>query len=193
MKKILLILFILLLPVYSEAAYTIFLKNGSVISGVKFYEEAGEDINLYFSAGSVVVSKKDVLKIEGDESPEPEKEINRQQPAEIQEKHQPSGDTGSPQREQTDDREEKMKNTQAEIDSLTEQIRTEEKEEQRLVSEINERNKQFGGRDRYYPIQLKQFEKELEPLKQALGDVQQKKEQLIQKRSALESQFKSEQ
>jgi chromosome segregation ATPase len=189
MKKILLFLFILMLPVYSEAAYTIFLKNGSVISDVNSYEEAGEDVNLYFSTGSISVSKKDILKIEGMESQEPEKETVEQQPAEIQERKEQPRDAVSPPVEQTDDREERLKNLQTEIDSLTEQVRAAEKEEARLVTVINEKT---SSRFTYNLIQVRQLEMELEPLRQELRDVQQKKQQMIQKRSSLESQFRSQ-
>ena len=41
MIHLFLLILVLLLPVYSEAAYKIFLKNGSVISGVSSFEKKG--------------------------------------------------------------------------------------------------------------------------------------------------------
>jgi len=48
MKKILFIVLILLIPVCAAAEYKIYLKNGSVISEVRSYEEKNGDVIVYF-------------------------------------------------------------------------------------------------------------------------------------------------
>ncbi len=65
---------ILLLPSYTVAAYKIYLKNGAEIPDVKTYSESGGDVYLYFSSGQMVVPKKDILRIEGSETTEPQTE-----------------------------------------------------------------------------------------------------------------------
>jgi chromosome segregation ATPase len=192
MKKIVLIAMILLLPVYSEAAYKIFLKNGSVISGVNSYDEKGNEVNLYFSTGSMTLLKKDILKIEGTaaesmEAPfteSPEAEEKPEKPAETK----GEAPVQPPVQERTDDNDAKVNSLKAELDSVTVELRTTEEEEANLVSTINEKT---GRRFNYNLIQLKQLEKELEPLRQELHDVQQKKMELMQRRSSIEEEIRA--
>ena len=70
MKKIIFFVVILLIPVCAGAAYTIYLKNGSVISDVRSYNEAGEEISVYFQTGAMVIPRRDILRITGEETPE---------------------------------------------------------------------------------------------------------------------------
>ena len=72
MKKIVLLVLFLLLPAYAGAAYTIYLKNGAEIPEVTSYSESGGDVYLYFGTGSMIVPKKDILRIGGSETPEKE-------------------------------------------------------------------------------------------------------------------------
>src|SRR4030043_213672 len=126
MIQILLVILILLLPASSEAAYKIYLKNGSVISGVHSYEKKGGEVTVYFSRGSMAVSEKDILKIV-------------------------------------------------------------ETEEARLVASINEKR----GKKYYNVIQLRQIEKETEPLQQELVSIQQKKADLIQRKASIEGELRA--
>lgn len=59
----------ILSPLSADAAYKIYLKNGSVITGVGSYEKSGGEIRFYFEGGIVGIPERDVLKIEGDEVP----------------------------------------------------------------------------------------------------------------------------
>ena len=86
------LLLVLLLPVYSEAAYRIILQNGSSIDGVRSYSKSGNDINLYFDTGSMTILKKDVLRIEGTEEALPEDDQQEEQPAQA---NQPAQERGS--------------------------------------------------------------------------------------------------
>ncbi len=72
MKKIVLLVLFLLLPAYAGAAYTIYLKNGAEIPEVTSYSESGGDVYLYFGTGSMIVPKKDILRIGGSETTEKE-------------------------------------------------------------------------------------------------------------------------
>jgi len=86
--NIFLFVLILLLPAYSEAAYKIYLKNGSVIEGVGKYEKRDGEVILYFGGGTFGISEREFLKIEETEAPEkdfrakelPEKEEVREIP-----------------------------------------------------------------------------------------------------------------
>ncbi len=179
---------VLLFPAYSYSAYKIYLKNGSVISGASSYQERGEEVDVYFSTGSMTIPGKDVLKIEGKE--EPAEEATTEEKTETpQKKEQTEGATvPSPVSRPADDKSARANALKAEIDSLTSEIKATEEKEAGLVSAINEKT---GSRLNYNIIQLKQQEKELEPLRQELHDVQQKKQELVQKRSSLETEFKS--
>jgi hypothetical protein len=58
----------------ADAAYKIYLKNGSVIKGVSYYEKSGGEIKFYFEGGAVGIPETDILKIEtSKETPDKEK------------------------------------------------------------------------------------------------------------------------
>lgn len=58
----------------ADAAYKIYLKNGSVIKGVSHYEKSEGEIKFYFEGSMIGVPEHDVLKIESAE--EPVKDVN---------------------------------------------------------------------------------------------------------------------
>lgn len=188
MKKVIVLIMVLLFPAYSYAAYKIYLKNGSVISGASSYQERGEEVDVYFSTGSMTIPRKDVLKIEGKE--EPVQETTTKEKTEMPQKTEQTEGATVPSRisQPADDKSARVNALRAEIDSVNSEIKTTEEKEAGLVSAINEKT---GSRSNYNIIQIKQLEKELEPLRQELHDVQQKKQELVQKRSSLEAEFKS--
>ena len=53
----------------ADAAYKIYLKNGSVIKGVSHYEKTGGEIKFYFEGGAVGIPETDILKIETGKEP----------------------------------------------------------------------------------------------------------------------------
>ncbi|MCX5717720.1 MAG: hypothetical protein NTW44_05300 [Nitrospirae bacterium] len=53
----------------ADAAYKIYLKNGSVIKGVSHYEKSGREIKFYFEDGAVGIPETDILKIETSKEP----------------------------------------------------------------------------------------------------------------------------
>jgi hypothetical protein len=187
-KKIIVLIIVFLFPAYSYAAYKIYLKNGSVISGASSYQEREGQVDIYFSTGSMTIPREDVLKIEGTEEP-----IEETAPAE-----QTENPRGKEQTERLavppgvskpgDDKIARMKALKTEIDSLDSEIRATEEKEAGLVSAVNEK---AGSRQYYNIIQLKQLEKEQAPLKQELHDVQLKKQELMRKRSSLVEEYNS--
>lgn len=187
MRRILMILVLLFLPC-SGAAYTIYLTNGSEIPGVGAYTESGGEVILFFGSGTMTIQKKDILKIEGEESTGGslyggEKTEQTQQ-----------GGTSPPVPPQPqipvhpDANQAKRDALKADLDAVNAEIRTAEEREQKLVAEMNEKTQR---RFHYNRIQMIQLEKELEPLKQELAQVQQQKGALFQKRSSIEAELKS--
>jgi len=207
MKKIIMLVIILLLPVFSWAEYKIFLRNGSVILDVRSYDESGGNITVYFKTGSMVVPRQDILRIEGSEaleseagpeetqpSPEmqePRREIHPERESqELQaEREQPAG-REAPAEEQKSDKDARLSEIKAELENIYSEFRQLEDEEARLVAEINEKR---SGRVTYNKIQLNQLMRETEPLQQELFVVQQRKEELRQKRNSLEDELRTSQ
>jgi hypothetical protein len=70
MIQVLLFIFILLLSFPADAAYKVYLRNGSAISGVSSYEKRDGEVIIYFGGGSMGIPEKDILKIEDTEAPE---------------------------------------------------------------------------------------------------------------------------
>ena len=206
MKKIIFLVVILLIPVCAGAEYMIYLKNGSVISDVRSYTETGEEISVYFQTGAMVIPRSDILRITGEETPDkivPEeaeetgdgqipREKRETQPVENQqearEQKEPSPESDPPSEESRDDRNEKMTAVKSELESVYAEIRLVEADEARLIKEINEKR---SSRFNYNKYQMNQLIKETEPLQQELFGVQQRKEELWQRRDALENELKS--
>jgi len=186
MKRIVFfVILLLLIPFAAQAEYTFFLKNGSEISAVQTYAEKGDEITVYFSAGSMIISKQDILRIEGIETTE-EGMAGEAQPPDTQEikgkKEEAAGQAqGSGE---MNERKGELNNA---LDSLRTEIRAVEKQEIDLVTTINEKIRSDKS---YNIIQRRQLEKEIEPLKNELSAVQQKKAELLQRRSTLEDQLR---
>jgi hypothetical protein len=179
MIQLVLLILILLLPVSTEAAYKIHLQDGSVISGVGFYEKKGSDVALYFKDGSMWVPEKDIIKIEETESGEryvsPEQEQATQEIVTIVPSEEPASDQTA-----------RMETLRADVEALNEEIRTANLEESRLVMLINEKRNEKTIWNQY---QMRQMESELKPYQDELRAVQQKKIELIEKKGSLESEI----
>jgi len=184
MIQILLVILILLLPASSEAAYKIYLKNGSVISGVRSYEKKGGEVSVYFSRGSMAISEKDILKIEGTETLEEDLQTKEQEKEKKQERPE---DAVAPSQAPVDDKSVRVNALMADLDAVNTEIRAIEAEEARLVASINEKR----GKKYYNVIQLRQIEKETEPLQQELVSIQQKKADLIQRKASFEGELRA--
>jgi hypothetical protein len=196
MKKILFIVLILLIPVYAAAEYKIYLKNGSAISEVRSYEEINGDVIVYFGTGSMTISRKDILKISGTEPAEKEtqktdgtdmqqrQERTERAPDQSQPRTQSQEQPRVQSQESVSDKSNQINALRTELQSVISEIKAAEEQETGLVTTINQKT---GRRSSYNQIQIKQLEKEVEPLKQELYTVQQKKAELLQKKSSIES------
>ena len=177
MIKTALVFFLVLLPLASEAAYKVYLKNGSVISGVQSYEKRDGEILIHFEGGSIGVPQNDIRKIQETETPEQDFRFK-----------QASGpgtgqtDQGAPAPEPPAARRDSS-SLRAELDSVNEELKTLDEDEARVKASINEKR---GSRLRYTNVQLRQIEKEIEPLQQELTSIQQKKSTLTQRKAQLE-------
>jgi hypothetical protein len=172
---------ILLVSASADAAYKIYLKNGSVISGVSSYEKKDGEVLIHLGGGSMGIPEKDILKIE--ESGISEKDFTTRESTDGQ-KEAPS----KPLKGAENDKRSRFSALQAEYDAVISEIRVAEGDETRLVNTINEKT---GQRTKYNIYQLKQLEKEIEPLKQELEAARNKKAELVKRKNALEDEMKA--
>ncbi|MCL5023689.1 MAG: hypothetical protein M1497_10050 [Nitrospirae bacterium] len=182
MSKVFLLVLVLLLPFPADAAYKIYLKNGSAMSGVSSYERRDGELIIYFGGGSLGVPEKDVLKIE--ESGAPEKDFRREEAPGAAEEEVPA----APPAAEPNDKSYRTSVLRGQLDSINSEIKTVEENEQRLVKAINDRK---GSRLSYNSLQLRQLENDLAPLRQELSDVQVRKGELLQQKATVESELRS--
>ena len=182
MLPILLWVLILLFPTCSDAAYKIYLKNGSVISGVSSYEKTNGDVSIFFGGGSMGIPAKDILKIEETETPE--MDFRMKQAPEGREEAPPP----PPPPMETIDRSPQVNSLKTQIESVDAEIKATETEEANLVQRINDRR---SARLSYNSLQMRQLESDLAPLRQQLSDVQMNKGALLQKKADLEAQLRA--
>ncbi|MFZ5907003.1 MAG: hypothetical protein ACOYVJ_06285 [Nitrospirota bacterium] len=181
-RTVIVVLLLLLIPCAVQAEYTFILKNGSEIGAIQTYSERDGEVTVYFSTGSMIISKQDILRIEGSEAEEERAASGAQ--AELREtresREEPAGRT-----EESGGMNERKAVLDTELDTLRNEIRAAEKQEMDLVTTINEK---IGADKSYNLIQRRQREKEIEPLQKELSGVQEKKRELLEKMSALENQ-----
>ena len=181
MVQALLFLFILLLSLPADAAYTIYLRNGSTISGVSSYERKDGEVTISFGGGSMGIPEKDIAKIE--ETEVPEKDFRTPTVSGGQEETPPA-----PIAPEAGDKSERRETLQAQLDEVNSEIQAADAEEARLVKAINERK---GSRLTYNSLQLRQLEADLAPLQQELSDIQVKKGGLLQQKSSIEGELRT--
>jgi prefoldin subunit 5 len=180
--NILLFILVFLLPAHSEAAYKIYLKNGSVITGASSYEKKGSEYIINFGAGSLGISETEVLKIEETESPVMEftpKEIPEKQG---EEKEKP------PIEAPPEDKDEKVKELKTELDSIDSELKSIEDREEKLRASIEEKR---GEKLKWNPYQRHLLDKEMQPLQDELSKIQERKTELLQRKAYIEGQMRS--
>jgi len=185
MVQIFLLILFLLLPVSSEAAYTIYLKNGSEISGVYSYEKKGGEVIIYFGGGSIGIPEKDIVKIESTEAPE--KDFSKEEiTAPETEKPAPSAVPAEepPATEKTD----RVNRLQADLDAINAELRTVEGNEANIKAALEEKT---SSRQTWNPYQYRYLQQEVEPLQQELSTIQQRKGELLQRKAYIEGELKS--
>jgi len=187
MVQIFLLILILLLPVSSEAAYTIYLKNGSEISGVYSYEKKGGEVIIYFGGGSIGIPEKDIVKIESTEAPE--KDFSKEEvtvpEAEKSALPVPPVPAGEPAVSETADRASKL---QADLDAINAELGIIEGKESTIKAALEERT---SSRQNWNPYQYRYLQQEAESLQQELSTIQQRKGELLQQKAYIEGEMKS--
>ncbi len=181
MFVVFLLIFVLLLPVTSEATYKVFLKNGSVISGITSYEKKNGDVNIFFGGGSMGIPEKDILRIEETEAPE--KDFRTKETPETQTQETTPA---APPTQGTVDNSARINEFKTELDSVNAELSATEAEEARLVKAINDRK---SVRLSYNTQQLRQLDSDLAPLQQQLSDIQVKKGTLMQRKATIEAEI----
>jgi hypothetical protein len=187
MVQIFLLIFILLLPVSSNAAYTIYLKNGSEISGINSYEKKGGEVIIYFGGGSIGILEKDIVKIESTEAPE--KDFTQEEVAVPEtEKSAPSVPpvpAEEPAVSETADRANKL---QADLDAINAELRSVEDRESTIKAALEEK---ASSRQNWSPYQYRYLQQEAEPLQEELSTIQQRKGELLQRKAYIEGELQS--
>jgi predicted RNase H-like nuclease (RuvC/YqgF family) len=172
------------MPAYSEAAYKIYLKNGSEISGVSSYEKKDGELIIYFGGGSIGVPEKDIVKIEETEAPE--KDFGKGEA--------PGAEAGKAPAEvpaeepAVSEKTERANALQGDLDAVNAELKTVEDNEARVKASIDEK---LGQRSRYNVYQQRYLEQEIEPLQQELLQIQQKKGELLQRKAFKEGELRS--
>jgi len=192
MKKVLITFLMLLLPVCDVGAYQVYLNNGSVISGVRSYDESGDEVYLYIGTGSLTIPKADILKIEGSEASEEKiKEGQGVQPElkrGSQEAPTPAPvevTTPAPTVEEMNARMNELKTS---LNSVNSEIRSAEQEEARLNAAINEKK---AAPSSYDSGERRRLEEELASLTQRLNAILEKKTDLMNQRSSIENELRT--
>lgn len=169
---------ILWLPVLSDASYRVYLKNGSVLSGVSNYEKKDSELILYYGGGSIGISESDILKIEETGASEKDFSIKNRIGA---------GDVVAlPPAEKTTDRTSRADDLRAEIENLDAELKILNNEEARLETAINEK---MNRRYRYNIYQIRRLELEVDPLQKELFSIRNKKNELLQIRAYKEGEL----
>ena len=185
MVPIFLLILILFLPVSSQAAYTVYLKNGSEISGVSSYNKSGGEVIIYFGGGSMGIPEKDILKIESSEAPE--KDFSREETAtpETEKPAPPVAPAEEPAPTEKTDRANRLK---AELDAVNAELSTIEDKETNVRAALEE---MATSRQNWNPYQSRYLQQTAEPLQQELSTIQQRKGELLQRKAYIEGEMRS--
>jgi hypothetical protein len=187
MVQILLFILMLFLPVTSEAAYTIYLKNGSEISGINSYEKKGGEVIIYFGGGSIGIPEKDILKIESTEAPE--RDFTQEEVSVPEtEKSAPSVPSIPAEERAVSETADRANKLQADLDAINAELRTVEDKESTIKAALEEKT---SSRQNWNPYQYGYLQREVEPLQQELSTVQQRKGELVQRKAYIEGELQS--
>jgi predicted RNase H-like nuclease (RuvC/YqgF family) len=184
MIQILLLILLLLMPVYSEAAFTIYLKNGSEISGVGSYEKRAGEVIIYFGGGSIGIPEKDIVKIE--ETSAPEKDFGKEEAPEAEAGKAPA--EVHAEEPAVTEKTERANTLQADLDAIDAELKSVEDKEASVKASLDEK---LSQKSRYNVYQMRYLEQEIEPLQQELSTIQQKKSELLQQRALKEGELRS--
>jgi len=184
MIPILLFFLILLLPAYSEAAYKIYLTNGSVITGVGSYEKRDGELILYVGGGSFGIPEGDILKIE--ETGAPEKDFRAKEVPEAGEmKTLPYEEPAVAEKRA------RIKELRADLQAINAELKTVEEDEASLAASLEEKKMASRQRARYNIFQLRQLDREIGALQEELFTIQKKKGELLQRKAFIEGELRA--
>jgi hypothetical protein len=215
-RTILCVLFLFVLYLPAEAAYKIYLKNGSVIKGVSAYAEEAGKIRFYYGGGLVSLPSGDVLRIEETGEPLPPAEGPPVAAPEAPGQGAPAPET--PPKDTA--RESALKERLSSIDSRLKEIEGKEVEAQSVEAEYERVRLRIellfqqgrkaaaeAGRSQaewfqFLPSQERQWaqmnsikknqlESQLETLKQELEPLREEKEKLLEEKRGVEDELKS--
>jgi hypothetical protein len=172
------------MPAYSEAAYKIYLKNGSEISGVSSYEKRAGEVIIYYGGGSIGIPEKDIVKIE--ETGAPEKDFGKEETPEAVAGKAPAEVPA--EEPAVTEKTERANTLQADLDAINTELKSLQDNEASMKASIDEK---MSVRSRYNPYQRYIIEKDIEPLQEELSTIQQKKLQLLQRKAYIEGEMKS--
>lgn len=179
--KAIVLLLVLIQPAVSAAAYKIYLKNGSVISGASSYETRGGEVIINFRGGSTGIPAEDILRIEETAGPETDFRLSGPPGNHVE---TPSAPATPVENSGNNAKATALRN---ELEGINSQLQSIEEQEARLTAGINEK---IGARTRYTSYQIRQLESEIAPLKQELSGVQQKKNDLLQRKAHIEDELR---
>ena len=191
MQIIVISLMIILLPVCVSADYTVYLHNGSRISGVTSIQDKGDTVTVYLQEGLMNIQRRDILTVEEHEMPAEKEPVESEsgspgtKAGESREERMERGSGGKDST--TDDNTERFTTLSKEFDSVSAEIRALESREAKFVLLINEKS---GSRQVYNQYQLRQLENELMPYRQELRNIQHKKIELLDRRNSLADQIR---
>lgn len=193
MKKFLLCIFILIhLSGFAEAAFTVYLKSGSSLSGIHSFEEEGDQVVLHLSGGQMKLPKADILKIveteysdvtvsESLSNTESTEESAAETDAQLP--REPSISKAD------EEKNARIKELRTQFDSYQSDIRAVEAEEAQLIAQYNTIQEKRGTLWNNY--QIRQLERELMPLREKLKEVQKRKAELLDERNVMADQIRA--
>lgn len=215
-RTILCVMFLFVLYLPAEAAYKIYLKNGSVIKGVSAYAEDAGKIRFYYGGGLVSLPSGDVLKIEETGEPLPPAEVPSVAAPEAPEPSAPAPEAHPKDTARASALRERLSS----IDGRLKEIEAKEAEEQKVEAEYERVRLRIellfqqgrkaaaeAGRSQaewfqFLPSQERQWaqmnsikknqlESQLEALKQELEPLREEKERLLEEKRGVEDELRS--
>lgn len=130
----------------ADAAYKIYLKNGSIISGVSHYEKSGGEIRFYKGGGELGIPESQILKIETTDEPVKDDSSGETvRPPEPENNQKPEENTQPKPAEPQKPAEEKEKNTDEILQKEAELKKVEEELNRTKIGMQNLNNKALAG------------------------------------------------
>jgi predicted RNase H-like nuclease (RuvC/YqgF family) len=183
---------LILLTGFAEAAFTVYLKSGSSLSGIHSFEEEGDQVVLHLSGGQMKLPKADILKIVETEYSDvtvSESLSNTESTEESATETDAPLPTEPSLSSADEEKNARIKELMTQFDTYQSDIRQVEAEEAQLIAQYNAIQEKRGTLWNNY--QIRQLERELMPLREKLQDVQRRKAELLDKRNVMADQIRA--